>query len=318
MRWQWIASGIIALQLTAVAALAAQAPHLPPVSSYLLIAGVFAVGLAYLTACLSLLVFKRPIPWQWIAHASAGFALVAVEWALIAWFKGMVPIVVGFTADRWLADLDQVLFFSDPWTLSHAALGWASPAIDLAYVTWSPLKIAALMALILLPRTADRNRLMIVYFLIVSIGTALQYLAPSAGPVFYDRIGLGARFSDLPLLPWVERASDYLWNDYQNPQMGFGTGISAFPSMHVAIACWIALVVRSQAPRFQWFAWVYLLVITVGSVHLGWHYAVDGLASLILVAVCYGAVTVFTSPVAQLRPAALSNRVVQVEASSLP
>ena len=281
--WQAIAAAIIALQLVGVVALMDQAPHLPPLDSYLIVSAVFSVGIAYPTAWLYLVFRRKPMPWRWVLGVCGGFALVAVEWALIAWFKGMMAIVMGFTADEWLADLDALLFFGDPWQHTHAFLGWASGALDFAYITWSPVKIATLMALILLPRTPERNRLMIVYFLTVSLVTVLQFSAPSAGPVFYQALGLGDRFADMPLLPWVEATSSYLWQEYQRPEMDFGTGISAFPSMHVAIALWVAIVVRSQLPRLQILAWIFFAVVLVGSVHLGWHYALDGVASILLV-----------------------------------
>ena len=56
------------------------------------------------------------------------------------------------------------------------------------------------------------------------------------------------------------------------------------PSMHVAVALWVAFVVRAYLPRIQSIGWVYFVSILVGSVHLGWHYAWDSIvASLIAI-----------------------------------
>ncbi len=56
-------------------------------------------------------------------------------------------------------------------------------------------------------------------------------------------------------------------------------GITAMPSMHIAITTVVALVlVRTRA----WLAVVAVplwLFMMVASVHLGWHYAIDGYAS---------------------------------------
>ena len=64
-----------------------------------------------------------------------------------------------------------------------------------------------------------------------------------------------------------------------------GGGISAMPSMHVAVSLWLALVMQAYFPRLQFLGWAYFTVILIGSVHLGWHYAVDGIvASAIAIA----------------------------------
>ena len=55
------------------------------------------------------------------------------------------------------------------------------------------------------------------------------------------------------------------------------------PSVHVATTLLFALSARSSYPRIAALLFVYTGVIWVGSVHLAWHYAVDGLLSILLV-----------------------------------
>jgi hypothetical protein len=63
----------------------------------------------------------------------------------------------------------------------------------------------------------------------------------------------------------------------------FGSGISAMPSLHVGIAVLEALFVRQRFPKFQWVAWAFVGITYVGSIHLGWHYATDGILSAFFV-----------------------------------
>jgi membrane-associated phospholipid phosphatase len=73
-------------------------------------------------------------------------------------------------------------------------------------------------------------------------------------------------------------------------QPGLGTGISAFPSMHLALFTMNAMFLREFKPSWVPWAWAYTAILLVSSVYLGWHYAVDGIASIALAAGIYFAV----------------------------
>ena len=217
------------------------------------------------------------------AETVVGIILVALQMAVLGWLKIMLPIADPFWADVLLADLDSLVFGTDPWRLTHAALGWATPFIDQIYVTWAPAKFAALLALLCAPPSELRSRSLLSYFLIVAMGALGQYSLSSAGPVFYSQLGLGSRFAELPIPPLVESARNYLWADYLRGGGNIASGISAFPSLHVAIALWVVLVLRSAYPGLQIVGWIWFGFILVGSVHLGWHYVSDGLFASIAV-----------------------------------
>jgi hypothetical protein len=210
-------------------------------------------------------------------EVTCGIVLVGLQMGVLAWLKIMLPIAQGFWADPLLAHLDSALFLGiDPWRITHALFWWAP--LDQAYITWAPVKFAVLLALLLAPASNLRSRALLSYFLILCVGSLGQYLLPSAGPIFYSALELGPRFADLPIAPWAKEASAYLWADHLRGGGHIGTGISAMPSLHVAIALWLALVLRSYFPRLQAIGWVYFGLIFVGSIHLGWHYAVDSIA----------------------------------------
>ena len=70
-----------------------------------------------------------------------------------------------------------------------------------------------------------------------------------------------------------------LWDAHSNRRYGFGMGISAMPSLHNAIAMLYALAFFRFGRFWGAAGTVFALVIFVGSVHLGWHYAVDGIVA---------------------------------------
>jgi hypothetical protein len=82
------------------------------------------------------------------------------------------------------------------------------------------------------------------------------------------------------LPPIALKIHNYLWDLYQHGETRLGGGISAAPSMHVAMA-WLYVLTTWRwwkplaIPAIGFFA-----VIWVGSVFLGYHYAVDGLISI--------------------------------------
>jgi len=216
-----------------------------------------------------------------------GSLLVAIQIGVLTWTKVMLPIADPFWADPVLANLDHFIFRAEPWRIAEALFGWASPLIDRAYVSWAPIKFAILIVLMALPESRIKTRAVIAYFAIMASAALGQYLLSSGGPVFYARLGFGDRFTALPIEPWVATATGYLWHDYLRAGGDVGGGISAMPSLHVAIALWVALVLRSYVPRLAFLGFVYFALILIGSVLLGWHYAVDGLAATAIAIVAW-------------------------------
>jgi len=71
---------------------------------------------------------------------------------------------------------------------------------------------------------------------------------------------------------------------YGKDQSGLGSGITAMPSMHCAIAFLYWIAVRRISPKWGAFFAVFFFITWISSVHLAYHYAVDGLVSLLAVA----------------------------------
>jgi hypothetical protein len=263
-----------------------------PVGAYIIVALTFVGLAAAATIVARLIVYalqKEESPTRRLigeAHHFYGFAigtvLVAMQMSILTWTKVMLPIASRFWADPMLANIDRVIFGQDPWLLAHSLFGWAGPFIDFAYVTWLPIKFATTLFVLVVPETRRKARALVTDFVMVASVAIGQYLLPSAGPVFFDRIGFGTRFNQIPIEPWVETTRSYLWQDYLRAGGELGGGISAMPSLHVAAALWVALVWNSYDRRAGLIGFCYFLTIFIGSVFLGWHYAVDGIVGILI------------------------------------
>ena len=218
----------------------------------------------------------------WTAFAVvSGIYLVVFQLCALNWTKSMLPHATGFWADPLLARLDHALFGNDPWIFLHQVFG-QTRIFDFAYGLWGPLKFGTLLLFIALPGSRTKAIALLAYFLTMILGMLVgQFVLPSAGPIFYQLLGLGDRFAAMPLAPWSGMARDYLWDAYINNTGKVGGGISAFPSMHVAISVWIALTWGSVHRVLGFVGAVFATLVMIGSVYLGWHYAVDGLVSII-------------------------------------
>lgn len=284
IKWQKISCVVLMAQLAICLAIGWHRGFVfgIPLSSYLIVSILFSVFFTYTVAIFRLVIVRKPMPWPWLFQTCCAFGLIATQMAVLSWSKNMMPHVVGFSSDQLLADLDYAIFDTDPWLWLHQAMPWAGPFIDKVYISWAPVKFLVLLVLVVLPQNSERSILLCSYFITMSLGAISQYLMPSAGPIFFERIGLGDRFAAMPIAPWVEVAANYLWQDYTGQSGKLGTGISAMPSLHVAISAWFIFVARSQFPLLQLVAWPYFVTICVGSVYLGWHYAVDAVGGTLI------------------------------------
>ena len=188
------------------------------------------------------------------------------------------------------AELDRLLHFGmDPWQITWTLFSnpWATVVIDRLYVSWYSAVYGTLFAVILFDNNTQRRaRFIVTHVLLwVLLGSISAITFSSVGPCFYnDAIGMQQSFGELmgrlgavdqqyPL--YAIKLQAMLWDGYIGVRPIF-EGISAMPSLHIAQAALLALYGATISKKLALILWAYFLIMLIGSVHLGWHYAVDG------------------------------------------
>lgn len=242
-------------------------------------------------------------------------ALVPFE-AMFASIKSALPTNGRFPDDVVQADFDKFLHFGhEPWRYLYAFAKNQTllKLVEINYdMLWFVICFGALYWVVVSRRAAAvRRRYVLSFFLTwIVVGNIFAGIFLSAGPAFYGHVtGDTARFAELTRFVasssgWFYSAADaqaYLWALHQHGMSGFGSGISAFPSMHVALAAMNMFFAFELGRRIGLIALAYTGFIMFGSVYLGWHYAVDGYAALIVSGVVYWGVRRVLPAVDRLR-----------------
>lgn len=233
-------------------------------------------------------------------RAAAGMALFLSTFVFMGAFttvKTALPNITSFWADPALTALDRAVHLGhDPWRLLQPLLGhpFVTRLIEIVYMpVWAAMVSTMLAWMCIFCQDERLRRRFLVAFLAAWIinGTWLAGLFLSGGPVYSAELvgdsrpfsGLLAYLSEVSSGPHsaveLQRA---LWATYTAGDDGFGAGISAFPSLHVTMATLMTLAGWSIRRGLGLAFGAFGAVILAGSVHLAWHYAVDGYAAIAL------------------------------------
>jgi hypothetical protein len=206
-------------------------------------------------------------------------------------YKTAIPGLMPYYADPWLANIDFMIFGVDPWRLTHAVIGPAGTVvIDRIYAIWFLIMMLYIGWFCFTRNQRLQLRGLLSYLLVsVLLATVCAPLLSSVGPCFFENFYHNARYA--PMVAELRaihendtllavKAMNFLLDSVGKER--FGAGISAMPSIHVAIA-FLCFLVAWEYGRHWWaklLGFLFFAIILVGSVHLGWHYAVDGIMSI--------------------------------------
>jgi hypothetical protein len=222
--------------------------------------------------------------------------IIPIVYSVYSSFKRLIPEIHYFQFDAVFCSIDRSLFVGvAPWQLLQPIIGypWVTVAVDWLYHdVW----LYMLLLMVLWHAQGKhslkiRVRFFVSYILVWAIiGNLLAVLMSSAGPCYFDRItGLVSPYK--PLFDYLQKINNYntlsslvlqekLWSGFAHNYFDYGGGISAMPSLHVATSTLFALSARNISPLLSKLLFIYASIVLIGSVHLGWHYAVDGLFSV--------------------------------------
>lgn len=246
---------------------------------------------------------RRPLNFMRDKLRDRGWGALAIIGVLVisatafTTLKHEYSFIVPFYSDPLLADLDAALHFGDPWRHARAIF---PASLDLVLFSlysqlWFVEIVGVLVYAAFVTDRGDRERFFVTFALsAILLSSIVRIAGSSAGPVFYDRLLGGERFADLIAAlkasaagPKTLTLTDYLYTSYTSQRSVLGTGISAMPSLHVALAFLCALFISSRSRIAGWLAWSYAAIIMFGSVYFGWHYALDGYVSIICVLIIW-------------------------------
>lgn len=272
------------------------------------------VACAFAVACLLRPAMRHDIGRRvfWLAVACL---ITGLTFPFFTTFKELVLPARGFLWDRAFAHLDRLIAGVPPWWLTHRFFGGVEGTrlFDLAYRFWLPFMFGMPMVSAVL-FTDPRLRLRILGTWTLSwivIGTLGGWVFASAGPCFYN-VYAGSSPDYANLLRQLAEAGRQaaaqgheiaslqyqsgLLQTYRTHDFAPGGGISAMPSMHVAMAALLTIVgFRIQRWLGMAFA-AFGVTVWLATIHFGWHYMIDGPVGVLMMA----SIWLLTKPAAAL------------------
>lgn len=230
-----------------------------------------------------------------VFHTLLAFTPLMISFAAL---KNEVPLIHPFAWDATFMHWDSIIGFGrQPWEVLQTVLGYAPITwlVNLIYDSWFLVMFGCFFWQAFAP---SGSRVRAQYLLAFSLswflaGNLLAAWLSSAGPCFYGHLfaGIDPYAGQMTYLHevnqhwpiWSVPIQDSLWHSYVTGS-GEISGISAMPSMHVESSALMAFLGWRVSRKLGIALTVYTALIFIGSIHLAWHYATDGIVGIGLAA----------------------------------
>lgn len=229
-----------------------------------------------------------------IFHSAIAFGALLIFISATLEVKSIIPFARPFCFDPVFNHIDTIIHGTSPWIYLKTII--YSPSligiIDIFYTLWFFVFYAVILWQGL--NIDDLvTRMQFIYSFVlcwVILGNALAILCSSAGPCYYENL-IGTNEYD-KLFSLLLKANNVfpikaldvqkiLWDNYAAGSPEPVKSISAMPSMHVSLAfLWFLLSFRYSF-LLRVTMGLYFILILMGSVALGWHYAIDGYVAIL-------------------------------------
>ena len=238
-----------------------------------------------------------------LAGALPGLLVLCCFMPFFSALKSAIPLFNAYDWDRTFIDLERSLLLGhDAWQLLQPVLGHPliTSALSVFYHLWILLCYPGAVFMLLAPIDNRLRRRFLLGFVLAwaLIGGIMAILLASYGPCFVGPLAgmpdfdgqmayLRAANEQYPV--FTLEVQKLLAARFHEADNGLGSGISAMPSMHIAM-CWLFyLAWREVNPRLGKAVLAFTVLIWIGSVHLAYHYALDGVVSVLAMTLIWNA-----------------------------
>lgn len=237
--------------------------------------------------------YRRRLKQPHVVAALPTLALVIAFMPYFSKLKAIIPLFRPYDWDATFIDWERRLLLGhDAWHVLQPVLGFPAMTALLAllYQAWFLLiYVGTLYVLFWQAPQVVRRQYLLAFFLIWTlVGGLLATVFASVGPCFLEPILGDPRFAaqmdylraaDAQVPVMTLTVQDMLLGWYRQGEGGLGSGISAMPSMHVAMAMLFWLAIRRVSPLAGKLFGGFAVTIWIASVHLAYHYALDGVVA---------------------------------------